>query len=72
MVFHQARRKNNNHNNIFLNNSILTKVNYTKLLGSILDNKLNWINHISYIKNKIAKSMGILLKARKVLNKKVI
>ena len=32
MVFHRARRKNNNHNNIFLNNSILTKVNYTKKL----------------------------------------
>ena len=72
MVFHRARRKNNNHNNIFLNNSILTKVNYTNFLGIIVDNKLNWINHISYIKNKIAKGMGILLKARKVLNKKVL
>ena len=41
-------------------------------MGIILDNKLNWINHISYIKNKIAKGMGILLKARKVLNKKVL
>ena len=50
MVFHRARRKNNNHNNIFLNNSILTKVNYTQFLGIILDNKLNWINHISFIK----------------------
>ena len=70
MVCHRARRKDNNHNNIFLNNYILTKVNYTKLLGIILDNKLNWINHISYIKNKIAKGIGILLKARKVLNKK--
>ena len=29
MVFHRVRQKNNNHNNIFLNNSILTKVNYT-------------------------------------------
>ena len=65
MVFHRARRKNNNHNNIFLNNSILTKVNYTKVLGIILDNKLNCIT-----KNKIVKGMGILLKARKVLNKK--
>ena len=49
MVFHRDRRKNNNHSNIFLNNSILTKVNYTKLLEIILDNQLNWINHISYI-----------------------
>ena len=35
------------HYNIFLNNYILTKVNYTKILGIFLDNKLNWINHIS-------------------------
>ena len=49
MVFHRARRKNNIHNNIFLNNSILTKVNYTTFLRIILDNKLNWSNHISYI-----------------------
>ena len=69
VVFHRAKRKNNNHNNIFLNNSILTKVNYTQFLGIILDNKLNRINHIYYIKNKIAKGIEIILKARKVLNK---
>ena len=50
MVFHRAKRKNNNHNNIFLNNSLLTKVNYTQFLGIILVNKLNRINHIYYIK----------------------
>ena len=72
MVFHRARRKNNNHSNIFLNSNIFSKVNYTKFWGIILDNKLNWINHIYYIKNKIAKGMGILLKARKVLSKKVL
>ena len=71
MVFLRARRKNNNNNNIFLNNSILTQINYTTFLGIILNNKLNWINHISYIKNKTAKGMGILLKSSKVLNKKV-
>ena len=52
MVFHRAMRKNKNHNNIILNNSILTKVNYIKILGIILDNKFNWINNISYIKTK--------------------
>ena len=72
MVFHRARRKNNNHSNIFMNNSMLTKVNYTKFLGIILDNKLNWINNIYYIKNKIAKGMRILLKAGNVLNNKVL
>ena len=54
---------------IHINNNILQQVHYTKCLGIIIDDKLKWANHISYIKNKIAKGMGILLKARKVLKK---
>ena len=48
------------------------QVNCIKLLGVILDDKLKWIQHISCIKNKIAKVMGIILKARKILKKTVI
>ena len=68
MVFYRARRKVS-HNKLFINNSMVTQVNCSKFLGIILDNKLNWTSHIAYIKNKIAKGMGILLKARKVLKR---
>ena len=61
MVFHRARRKVD-----------LEQLHLTKFLGIIIDVKLKWANHISYIKNKIAKGMGILLKARKVLKIKVL
>ena len=71
MVFHRARRKGD-HKDIILNNCILQQVHYTKILGIIIDDKLKFANHISYIKNKIAKGMDILLKARKVLKIKVI
>ena len=71
MVLHRARRKVS-HNKLFINNSVVTQVNCSKFLGIILDNKLNWISHIAYIKNKIAKGMDILLKARKVLKKSVL
>ena len=54
MVFHRAIRKQY-HNNITLNDSTLTQVNCVKCVGVILDDKLKWIQHISYIKNKIAK-----------------
>ena len=70
MVFHRARRKID-HKDIILNNYIL-QVHFTKKLGVIIDDKLKWANHISYIKNKIAKGMGILLNARKVLKIKVL
>ena len=71
MVFHRARRKID-HKYFILNNYILQHVHFTKILGIIIDDKLKWANHISYIKNKIAIGLGILLKARKVLKIKVL
>ena len=71
MVFHRSRRKINI-GNILLDTTILSQVTYTKFLGVILDDKLKWTHHISYIKNTISKGMGIILKARKVLKKKVL
>ena len=71
MVFHRARRKID-HEDIILSNKILQQAHYTNFLGIIIDDKLKWANHISYIKNKIAKGMGILLKARKVLKIQVL
>ena len=71
MVFHRSRRKINK-GNILLDTTILSQVTYTKFLGVILDDKLKWTHHISYIKNKIYKVMGTIIKARKVLKKKVL
>ena len=70
MVFHRARRKMY-HKDIILNNNILQQVQCTHFLGIIIDDKLKWANHITYIKNKLSKGMGILLKACKVLNTSV-
>ena len=64
MVFHRARSKID-HEDIILSNNILQQAHYTKFLGIIIDDKLKWANHISYIKNKIAKGMGILIKGQK-------
>ena len=36
-----------------MDSNILTKVNSSKYLGVIVDYKLNWIDHIAYVKNKI-------------------
>ena len=71
MVFHRSRRRINK-GNILLDTTILSQVTFTKFLGVILDDKLKWTHHISYIKNKISKSRGIILKARKVQKKKVL
>lgn len=41
---------------------------HTKFLGVILDNQLNWSEHIKYISNKISKAVGVIIKARKVFD----
>ena len=51
---------------------LLTQVNSAKCLGVIIDHKLNWIEHISYVKSKISKGIGIMYKARQFFNKKAL
>ena len=69
VIFHTARLKQNNVK-FSLCDISLNRVNYTKFLGVIIDDKLLFSRHISYIKNIISKGMGIIIKARKYLNRK--
>ena len=55
---------------LLLNNITLERLSFTKFLGVIIDDKLLFISHITYITSKISKRLGILLKARKYLNRK--
>ena len=57
---------------IKLNHHPISRVYSTKFLGVYLDANLSWKNHIEYISKKIAKSIGIICKARKILNKSTI
>ena len=60
-----------NHNfSININNTEINRVYKTKFLGVIIDSELNWRHHITHIKNKISKTTGILLRARKALSTK--
>ena len=67
IMFHRTRIKHNTNIKILINNNIVDHINNTKFLGVIIDSKLNWTAHILYIKSKISKSIGILLKIRKFL-----
>ena len=64
MVFHRGKRKIDL-DCPFFNYISLKKVKFTKFLGVIIDDQLKWTNHILYIKNKIAKDFGIILRGRK-------
>ena len=65
MVFHRARIKQG-YNKIIIRNTEISSVDL-KFLGVMIDDKLNWKEHIQYIKNKISKSIGILYKVRPYL-----
>ena len=58
-----------NMDDIIIDGKQIMEVNETKFLGVIIDNNLNWKSHITYISKKVAKGIGIILKARKVFNK---
>ena len=53
---------------LLINGNRISQVNETKFLVVIIDNKLNWSPHIMHISKKIAKGIGIILKARKVFD----
>ena len=56
VIFHRARLKETKIV-INLSNISLQHVSFTKFLGVIIDEKLSFTRHISYIKNKISKAM---------------
>ena len=51
-----------------MQNSALTCVTTTKFLGVIIDHKFKWNDHITYVKSKISKSIGILYRIRRFLD----
>ena len=53
-----------------MNGKAINRVNSLKYLGVIIDQKLNWIEYIAYVRNKISKGIGIIFKARAILDKK--
>ena len=69
IIFQRARIKlQYNKYPITMNNYLLSNINTHKYLGVILDNKMSWIQHIAYVKNRVAKGICIMFQARTYLN----
>ena len=54
--------------NIVIDGQAIDEVKKTKFLGVIIDSKLNWKEHISYVSGKLSCSIGMIIKARHFLN----
>ena len=57
---------------ININKNAIARVHEFKYLGVIIDDKLSWKNHISYIQSKLAKVAGIIYKNRNKMRKSPI
>ena len=66
MLFSKKRKKKAKEGKfrININKYCIKQVSKMKYLKVILDNKLNWHNHIQYICTKLAKAAGIISKIR--------
>ena len=51
-----------------MNNCTLTGTECYKYFGVILDSKMSCVQHITYVKSKVAKGIGIMYQARKYLD----
>ena len=57
---------------LIINEVKMSQVEKTKFLGVYIDNVLSWKDHIQYIEGKIARSIGAVIKARKVFNQETL
>jgi len=54
---------------IKIGNETIQRVEYTKFLGIQLDDKLNWHEHIKYIKNKLSSGLYALNTSKRLLER---
>ena len=53
---------------IKINDKIIERVKATKFVGIYINEKLSWMDHISYIRNKLSKGIAILYHVGSIIN----
>ena len=72
MTFSNIPSVRNRINNIYIDGTQIDTISHTQFLGVIIDNKINWNEHIKYTCKKISKSVGIFWKIKNKMNKKTL
>ena len=69
-----GNRKNVDNVCISMNNTctIITRVRATKFLGVIIDEQLTWKDHISLLRSKLSKTVGLLYRVRHLLSRSAL
>ena len=69
IILKNKSKKITNNHKVYMNNREISEVKFTKFLGVLINNQLNWKNHLDHICTKVSKNIGIILKARRVFDK---
>ena len=72
MLFKPKKKLFNDDLHIFIDRSKIDHVTCTKFLGVFIDESLKWHEHIAYLKSKVNKCVGILLRVRHKLHVNVL
>ena len=70
--FRKAREKDNiplKLPSLFINDREIKRITSIKYLGVLIDEHLTWKEHIAVIENKVSKYLGLLHRARRVLDR---
>ena len=72
IIFTKSKSGPATNKDIFISNQTIDRVAETRFLGVIIDEHLNYHSHISHIKSKVARGVGILCRARKFFDSKTL
>lgn len=72
MLFQKKKKQIDQNLQLVMNNMPIEKKTSTKFLGMIIDDQLNWHDHIQLTKTKLSSSMFILNQAKHYLSKKYL
>uniref|UniRef100_A0A672FS48 Reverse transcriptase domain-containing protein n=1 Tax=Salarias fasciatus TaxID=181472 RepID=A0A672FS48_SALFA len=67
-----GNQKNNIKVKLMIDNVLVERVYDNKFLGVILDHKLCWKNHTTYISSKLARNVGIMGRVKHMLNERAL
>ena len=70
MIF--GRSNQPDHHILYIDNIVIERVNCNKFLGVIIDSKLSWSDHVSYICYKMSKNVSVMPRVKWLLNKSAL
>ena len=64
VIFHSNSKKINDFIRIKLGRKAITRMNYVKYLGVLIDSTLSWKPHVTELSNKLSRNCAIFFKIR--------